>query len=86
MCLAPTHNSIASSLSKIIDVAKEPDFYFSWKDRVAEKAASRAEDERKMASGEVSRAEMTRINGHGRLGCEYKGPSERMRKLAKDLE
>lgn len=56
--------------------------YFSFKKRAAEKAAARAIDDAKLKSGEVSRAEMSRINGGHVRGCRYKGPSERMRALA----
>ncbi len=57
---------------------------FSFEDRAAEKSASRANDQEKLLSGEVSRAEMSRINGGYLRDVRYVGPSKRIRDLAED--
>jgi len=56
---------------------------FSFRDRAAEKAAARAEDEAALQSGAVTTAELARINGAAR-GVKRIGTSVRMRRLAED--
>ena len=63
---------------------KAPEYSFSA--RAAEKAASRADDEEKLRSGEVSRADMARINGGSIRNVRYISPSKRIRALAAKLE
>lgn len=56
--------------------------YFSFGQRVANKAAARARDEKDLRSGVVSAAQMARINGGGLRKVKYIGPSTRIQRLA----
>lgn len=52
----------------------------TWSERVAEKAEARAEDERRLSAGEISRADLARENGPIK-GGRYRGPSKRIQRL-----
>ena len=54
---------------------------YSFQRRAAQKAASRAKDEAALRSGEVTHAELARINGAVR-DVKRIGPSVRLRRLA----
>lgn len=54
---------------------------FSFRERAAEKAVTRAEDEVRLSSGEVSHADMARSNGGRLRGGRYKGPQSAFRRL-----
>jgi hypothetical protein len=59
--------------------------HFSFAKRAAEKADARERDEAKMASGEISRAVIARVNGGSLRGpTRYVGRSQRSRAFRAD--
>ena len=59
---------------------------FSFKKRAAEKAVARANDEERLQSGQVSHAEMARVNGGHLRGLRYKGRSKRMQAMVTEMD
>lgn len=58
----------------------------SWPARIVEKAASRAQDEAMLETGEISSRELSRINGGGLHRVRYVGPSKRFQQLAAAMQ